>query len=201
MYNRSVFVGTVERIVVLQMRNMKPLQNLFLALWLVGPVFSFQQLMPHSKIASFNSGTLTQLSEIQGDPLRAATGVRPSLHPTTINAIADALKARAMKKEGTNFRASDTVQPLQVAITAGSFASDAIAKRQKSSEEDGMKLTSDEEQTVAGRVLGVVMRFDDLESMLHEKVSNVGWVAKVGGDLLSGPSRSSILYQLIMIFV
>jgi hypothetical protein len=113
-----------------------------------------------------------------GDPLRAATGIRPSLHPTTINAIAEALKARATKKEGMAFRISDTVQPLEVALTAGKIASNAIANRQKSSEKDDMKLLPKEEQTVAGRVLGVIMRLDELERLLQEKVSTVSWISK-----------------------
>ena len=117
-------------------------------------------------------------SPIKGDPLRDATGIRPSLHPTTINAIADALKYRAVKEDGMFFRVSDTVQPLEVAATAGKIASNAIAKRQQSSDQDGMKLTPQEEETIAGRILGVVMRLDNLEETLFNKVSNVGWVAK-----------------------
>ena len=157
---------------------MKPFQFVFLLSWLFRSALGFRPLLRHSKVVSFNPSSSTHLSEIQGDPIRAATGIRPSLYPPTINAISDALKARAIKKEGLYFRASDDVKPLEIAITAGKFASDAIAKRQKSSEEDGMKLTTEEEQTIAGRVLGVIMRFDELESLLHEKVSNVGWIAK-----------------------
>ena len=160
-------------------RKMKSFQYLFLLSWLVGSAFGFQLLLPHSKKVSYGPSTsTTKLSEIQGDPLRNATGIRPSLHPTTINAISSALKARAMKKEGLHFQASDTVEPLEVAVTAGLFASEAIAKRQKVSEGDEMTLAPEEEQTIAGRLLGVVMRFGDLESLLHEKVSNVGWIAK-----------------------
>ena len=33
-------------------------------------------------------------------------------------------------------------------------------------------------QTIAGRVLGVIMRLDELEDTLFEKVSKVGWVTK-----------------------
>ncbi|CAJ1960081.1 unnamed protein product [Cylindrotheca closterium] len=158
---------------------MTSFQSLFLLSWLIGSVFGFQSLLPHSKkISCGQSTSTTKLSEIQGDPLRDATGIRPSLHPTTINAISNALKARAMKKEGAHFQASDTVEPLEVAVTAGLFASEAVALRQKSSEGDGMTLAPEEEQTIAGRVVGVVMRFDTLESLLHEKVSNVGWIAK-----------------------
>jgi hypothetical protein len=35
------------------------------------------------------------------DPLRASTGIRPSLHPTTINAIAEALRLRALEDPNT----------------------------------------------------------------------------------------------------
>jgi len=116
--------------------------------------------------------------QVKGDPLRESTGIRPSLHPTTINAIADALKARAKKVDDMFFQATDTVQPLDVALTAGKIASSAIAKRQQTSEQDGMKLTAKEEQTIAGRVLGVIMRLNELESTLHERVSDVSWVQK-----------------------
>lgn len=122
-------------------------------------------------------GLATNLNA-KGDPLREATGIRPSLHPTTINAIAEALKARAREVDGMNFRVSDTVKPLDIAITAGKIAATAITKRQDASEADGMKLTQKEEQTIAGRVLGVIMRLDDLEGTLYERVSGVEWVKK-----------------------
>ena len=124
-----------------------------------------------------------------GDPLREDNGVRPSIHPTAINAIAEALKARASQSisrknqqpdddEMMHFRTSDTVDPLMVMVTAGQFASDAIQKRQESSEEDGMLLNQGEEQTLAGRVMGVIMRLDNLEAELAERTGDVGWVAQ-----------------------
>lgn len=114
----------------------------------------------------------------KGDPFRESTGIRPSLHPTTINAIADALRSRARQVEGMVFRATGTVQPIDVALTASQIASSAILKRQETSNEDGMKLTLQEEQTIAGRVLGVIMRLDDLEAKLHQQVARAKWVAK-----------------------
>lgn len=113
-----------------------------------------------------------------GDPLRAASGIRPSLHPTAINAIAEALKLRATGKEPLTV--SETVKPLQVAMAAGEIAAKAIEQRQKSSEQDGMKLTNEEAQTIAGRVVGVVMRFGEIETLLSKKVSAVEWVQKYG---------------------
>jgi hypothetical protein len=112
------------------------------------------------------------------DPLRAATGIRPSLHPVTINAIAEALRIRARKDTDSPIRVSDDAQPLEVAVTAGKIAAAAIEKRQQASNEDGMILEADEEQTIAGRVVGVVMRFDDLENKLWTKCQTIGWIAK-----------------------
>lgn len=132
-----------------------------------------------------------------GDPLREDNGVRPSIHPTAINAIAEALKARATQsleakrqsktktgkddeddEEMMHFRVSETVEPLMVMVTAGQFASDAIQKRQESSEADGMLLNQAEEQTLAGRIMGVIMRLDDLEPELAERAGSVDWVAQ-----------------------
>jgi hypothetical protein len=134
--------------------------------------FSLGQPPPRESIVS-----TYMTKEMKGDALREATGIRPSLHPTTINAIAEALKARAMNKEDMPFRVSDSVQPIDVAVTASKIASVAIAKRQEF-DQDGMKLTPEEEQAIAGRVIGVIMRMDDLEANLFAKVSKVDWVAK-----------------------
>jgi hypothetical protein len=114
----------------------------------------------------------------EGDPLRAATGIRPSLHPTTINAIAEALKLRCTDDPEFPMRVSDTVKPLDVAIASGKLATAALAKRAKASEQDGMAFDSEEQQTVAGRVIGVVMRFDELERLLVQKTQSVGWIKK-----------------------
>jgi hypothetical protein len=116
-----------------------------------------------------------------GDPLRAATGIRPSLHPTTINAIAEALKTRAADNPDTPLVVVEgSVEPLDVALSAGKIAATAIEKRQRTSDQDGMELTPEEGQTIAGRVVGVVMRFAQLEELLNSKVANVEWVKKYG---------------------
>jgi hypothetical protein len=113
-----------------------------------------------------------------GDPLRAATNIRPSLHPTTINAISEALKQRAFGNKDLPLRISETVKPFDVALTAGKIAATAITKRRDASKQDGMILYPEEEQAIAGRVMGVIMRMDDLELTLMEKVEKVEWVAK-----------------------
>jgi len=115
-----------------------------------------------------------------GDALRAATGIRPSLHPVTINALAEALKLRAQNREDWPLRPRANVEPLQIALSAGRIATEAIQKRQAASDEDGMKLQAKEEQTVAGRVVGVVMRLDDLEATLVTRCEAAPWIAKYG---------------------
>ena len=115
-----------------------------------------------------------------GDPIRAKTGIRPSLHPTTINALAQALKLRSSSKDGGGLRVTDDVQPLDVALKAGKIAADAISQRQSKSEQDGMTLTAEEEQTIAGRIVGVITRLEELETVLLEKVKTVKWIAKYG---------------------
>jgi hypothetical protein len=148
-------------------------------------------------ITNNNNQEKTIASAGTGDPLREANGIRPSIHPTAINAIAESLKARAaqiIKKKSNNnsydddddddekdyFRVTDTVGPLQVMVTAGQFASNAIQKRQEASVDtnDGMKMNNREEECVAGRVMGVIMRLDDLENELVERTMDVDWVAK-----------------------
>jgi hypothetical protein len=117
-----------------------------------------------------------------GDPLREATGIRPSLHPATINALAQALKIRAqnVRNPEKSLIVSEETPALEVAMRAGKIAADAIDQRQKSSNQDGMVLTPEEQQTIAGRVVGVVMRFSELEALLVEKVRATGWIAKFG---------------------
>jgi hypothetical protein len=114
----------------------------------------------------------------RGDPLREATGIRPSLHPLTINILADALKIRARNDSSIPLHVADHITPLQVAMAAGKLAGDAIQKRQAASKTDNMSLTIFEQETVAGRVVGVVMRLPSLESQLWLKCSSASWVDK-----------------------
>ena len=129
-----------------------------------------------------------------GDPLRASTGVRPSLHPFTINALAEALLARhAPEKvpsigdagvpldvaalDGTGHR------PVDVAAAAARLSFLALERRKASCKADGdlRSIPTDAEgQAVAGRVVGIVMRMRELEAELARRVGGTGWVAKYG---------------------
>ncbi|KAL7462769.1 hypothetical protein ACHAXS_003145, partial [Conticribra weissflogii] len=130
--------------------------------------------------------------------VRDATGIRPSIHPTTINCIAEALLIRA--KGGK--RGDDTVididignkdvQPLQIAMNAGTIAYDAIEQRNTAATMDETTdiFNQGEAQTISGRVVGVVMRMRDLEQTLIEKVNEVNWVTKYGEEESFGVLKS-----------
>jgi hypothetical protein len=125
------------------------------------------------------------------DELRASTGIRPSLHPITINALVQVLQLRAKQI------APLQVEPIEVALAAGKVAAEAIAKRRETSCQDGMRLLPKEEHTIAGRVIGVAMRLAQLETMLHEKCLNATWVPKYDewdsfGTLQDEPNQRNV---------
>ena len=130
-----------------------------------------------------------------GDKVRGATGKRPSLHPTVINTISEALSL--LSKPGSSLEVSDEVEPLQVAIAAGQLATDAIFKRAQSSSavkgDEESAFTLEESQLISGRVVGVVMRFKELEDMLKEKVKGAAWVQKYGEESSFGLTKEELL--------
>jgi len=155
------------------------------------------------KLAADNTDGST--NKTTGDTLRASTGIRPSLHPITINCVAEALLLRSRSRLGKKQENGDpitidtsdsSVEALQVAITAGGIAVNAIDQRNKSADADGdgenAVLDTSEQQTVSGRVVGVVMRLPELESLLVDKVKGVGWVSKYGEEESFGLLRSEV---------
>ena len=145
------------------------------------------QQQPHSDLrlvlySSHDNNDSNNSRPIRGDALREASGRRPSLHPLTINAVADLLKVRARSSDTTTTTkvASDQDEPLQVAMQAARVAAEAIARRQKSSQQDGMSLTVAEQQTVAGRVVGVALRWSVLETALVAQCRRASWVLQYG---------------------
>lgn len=125
-----------------------------------------------------------QRQEGRGDALRASTGIRPSLHPITINALVTMLRTRSgadpypLSDDDNNKNRG--IYPVDRALMAGRIAADAIASRQSTSATDGMHMTSFEEQTVAGRIVGVTMRLSNLEATLVERCSEASWIDKYG---------------------
>lgn len=122
------------------------------------------------------------MSSTPGDKLRDSTGKRPSLNPTIINAISEALLLRSSDHKNLPMEVTSDVEPLEVAIAAGKLASNAIEKRAKSSTavagDEGSAFTEEECQLIAGRIVGVVMRWAEMESYLIDSVKNTSWVMK-----------------------
>ena len=142
-------------------------------------IFSWTVALDAFETSRTHRSSPPPLCAIQGDPLRAATGIRPSLHPLTINAISTVLQKRTQKDSTLRVDAPD-VQGLQVAMAAGEIATAALQKRQEQSKQDDMQLTTEEGQTVAGRIVGVTMRLPSLEKLLHDKCTAASWIAKYG---------------------
>lgn len=164
-------------------------------------------LVTYSKRKSYFSTSLYSKdfnADDHGDRLRSQTGIRPSLHPTTINALSRAIllyyqpsrdpnmpmkvSSSSNELEGDNI----IITPLQVAISAGKLAWDAIEQRSESqrlakigSSTDSTHhllkedtFTEDEAQVISGRIVGVVLRMAHLESMLVEQIRKSPWVSK-----------------------
>lgn len=127
---------------------------------------------------AFASPRYAEQPSSRGDKIRETTGIRPSLHPTTINALSETLRRRSVGGEASKLIVSDAVKPIDVAIETGKIVAEFLLKRRDASEQDGMAFDLKEEQTIAGRVVGVVMRLEELGSLLYDRVSRVGWVQK-----------------------
>lgn len=155
---------------------------------------SFQkQVLPliHGKVTVPIIGTSTlYMAPAPGDKVRESTGKRPSLNPTIINIISEALSLRASNDVSLPMEISSTVQPIEVAVAAGKLAKTAIESRAKSSSavkgDESSAFTQDESQLIAGRILGVVMRWNELEQTLVEKVKGTPWVSKYGEEASFG---------------
>jgi hypothetical protein len=135
---------------------------------------------------------------VKADPFRDSNKIRPSLHPITINILAQVLKLRAssiLSKSGNvnicnnNLSSTPSIltkedeivwsdQPLDVVMTVSTIASKAIQQRQKTSSIDQMTFTVEEQQTITGRVVGVIVRLKSLQHLLYTKCSSVVYVQK-----------------------
>jgi len=117
-----------------------------------------------------------------GDKIRESTGKRPSLNPTIINTLSQALSLRSSNDPKFPMEVSPTVTALEVAIAAGKLATKAIEKRAMSSKavkgDESSAFTPEESQLIAGRVVGVVMRWKELEELLIQRVKDSSWVLK-----------------------
>jgi hypothetical protein len=136
-----------------------------------------------------NNSNTQKKKKKKGDSIRSSTGIRPSLHPTTINCIAEALMLRSSNNKSIPIDvANSEVEPLQVAIAASEIAMKAINKHGNDGVDDEA-FTVEESQSISGRVVGVVMRMRELEELLIQRVKGVGWVSKYGEEESFGVLR------------
>jgi len=88
---------------------------------------------------------------------------RPSLHPITIDAIEDALRLRAQNSTTSPLRLIDgRTEWFEVQYSIMKFADRFLEKYTKASSNSN-EWTEEELQTIGGRIVGTVMRLDDLE--------------------------------------
>lgn len=92
--------------------------------------------------------------------------------------------------------ANEQCEPLQIAITAGGIAFNAIEQRKSAAETDDTTdvFTMEEANAISGRVVGVVMRMRELESVLRGRVINAEWVRKYGEEESFGCLMSECLH-------
>lgn len=126
-----------------------------------------------------------------GDKMRESNGKRPSLNPTIINTISEALLIRSSpSSEDGPMEVTDGVSPIEVALAAGQLASSAIDKRAETSTavkgDEDSAFNQEESKLVAGRVVGVVMRWEELEDILIDRVKGTTWVMKYGEEASFG---------------
>lgn len=97
------------------------------------------------------------------------------------------------------------VQPLDVAVAAGKIATNCIEQRAKSSTavkgDESSAFTHDEAQLICGRVVGVVMRWDELEKTLVERVRAQKWITKYGEENSFGLIKDELLEEDVKVLV
>jgi len=106
---------------------------------------------------------------------------RPSLHPITIDAIEDAFRLRAQNSTTSPLRLIDgNMEWFEVQYSIVKFADRFLEKYAKVSSssksnnnesEDEFRLTEEELQTIGGRIVGVLMRLDDLEWEWNHRIT------------------------------
>lgn len=150
-----------------------------------------------SNINSNNRSSNT--SSTSGDKIRESNGIRPSLHPTIINAISEALIKRSLQDTKNPMEVLDNIEPIDVAVAAAKIAATCIENRAKCSTavkgDESSAFTSEEAQLICGRVVGVVMRWNELESLLIERVKAQSWVIKYGEESSFGLLKEELLLK------
>ena len=97
---------------------------------------------------------------------------RPSLHPITIDAIEEAFRLRAQNSTTSPLRLiNDSMEWFEVQYSVVKFAERFMEKYIKDKSTTSHDWTEEELQTIGGRIVGVLMRLDDLEWEWNHRVT------------------------------
>ncbi|KAL9182835.1 hypothetical protein ACHAXT_004114 [Thalassiosira profunda] len=111
----------------------------------------------------------------------SASAHPPDLHPPTLGAIAHALLVRAQNVPGMPLRlaADGSMEPWELALPAGKIAQSAAEEWAK---ENGINPVENDEllQVMAGRVMAVVPRMEELEEELLKRCDSCGDIDMLG---------------------
>ncbi len=148
-------------------------------------------IIAQTQSSSASSATSSATSaSTSGDKIRESNNIRPSLNPTIINAISQALLERSTSKSQSQYIPSSTNQPINIMINAASLASKTIQSRAQSATsvagDEHSIFNAEESKLVAGRIVGVLMRLHELENELVSRVGKATWVKKYGEEAIFG---------------
>ncbi|KAL3802839.1 hypothetical protein HJC23_007616 [Cyclotella cryptica] len=130
---------------------------------------SAKGLKNHS-VAEINDATCTESNDNR--EVEVDTQSRPSLHPVVIDAIEEAFRLRAKNMTTSPLRLIDsTTEWFEVQYSIVKFADRFLQRYAKPINPDAFQWTEEEIQTIGGRIVGVLMRLDDLEWEWNHRVS------------------------------
>ena len=152
-----------------------------LVLW-IGSSLAFPLLLlaPRTRSLSLSSfSTPNHLSAGHGEnnvvksstTAVAATEQRPSLHPITIDAIAEALRIRASNNKSMPLRTNhdDNIEDWEIMMTAGKIAQSTLEETSSNDDEESILFNKEEQNTIGARIVATIIRFEYLEEQLRKK--------------------------------
>lgn len=117
-----------------------------------------------------------------------------SLHPITIDAIEEAFRLRAQNMTTSPLRLLANMEWFEVQYSIMKFAERFLEKYSKGSKDSEEPIWTEEElQTIAGRIVGVLVRLDDLEWEWNHRVSTSAQGQPESSDMIPFSQWKSIL--------
>jgi len=122
--------------------------------------------------------TLDDISKMDDDPTTAhvqeSTKRRKSLHPMTIDILAEVLRVRAQNDTNTPIRfLNDSIEGWEILAQATKLAERVVEPAVRQGH-----LDQDEASLIGGRVVAMVMRLEDLEWELVHRCQQESWIAE-----------------------